>query len=306
MPNSKESLTAICVLAVWLGVTAMCVGFRPEHLWLGLLLAALFFACGATRRLMVALMPFIIFGISYDWMNIVPNYMVNPVDVQGLYESEKALFGIAAGGSVLTPNEFFAVHNCALMDFMAGIFYLCWVPLPIVFGLWLYFTGRELPYLHFALVFLLVNLLGFAFYYVHPAAPPWYVALHGFEAVPGTPGDVAGLGRFDAMTGLGIFDGLYARNSNVFAALPSLHSAYTLVALIYAVRSRSPLAWTAALAVVTLGIWFTAVYSSHHYIIDVLAGICCAFAGFLLFEYVLMKIGPFASFIDKYARFISK
>lgn len=28
---------------------------------------------------------------------------------------------------------------------------------------------------------------------------------------------------------------------------------------------------TAVLAVVTLGIWFTAVYSSHHYIIDVLA-----------------------------------
>ena len=52
---------------------------------------------------------------------------------------------------------------------------------------------QELPYLHFALVFLLINLVGFTFYYIHPAAPPWYVALHGFEAVPGTPGDVAGL-----------------------------------------------------------------------------------------------------------------
>ncbi len=76
-------------------------------------------------------------------------------------------------------------------------------------------------------MFLLVNLLGFAGYYIHPAAPPWYVAGHGFEAVVGTRGEVAGLGAFDAMTGLGIFDGLYARNSNVFAALPSLHSAYT-------------------------------------------------------------------------------
>lgn len=306
LPPRRQALWCAGTLLMWLAVTALFIGFRPEHIVMALLIFALFFLNGTTRRLVVALAPFFIFGISYDWMNIVPNYMVNPVDVQGLYESEKSLFGIAAGGSVLTPNEFFAVHNCALMDFMAGIFYLCWVPLPIVFGLWLYFTGRELPYLHFALVFLLVNLLGFAFYYVHPAAPPWYVALHGFEAVPGTPGDVAGLGRFDAMTGLGIFDGLYARNSNVFAALPSLHSAYTLVALIYAVRSRSPLAWTAVLAVVTLGIWFTAVYSSHHYIIDVLAGICCAFAGFLLFEYALMKIGPFARFIDKYARFISK
>lgn len=185
---------------------------------MAVLIFALFFICGPTRRLVVALAPFFIFGISYDWMNIVPNYMVNPVDVQGLYETEKSLFGIATGAGTLTPNEFFAIHHCAAADFAAGIFYLCWVPLPIVFGLWLYFTGKTGQYLHFAMVFLLVNLLGFTFYYIHPAAPPWYVALHGFEAVPGTPGDVAGLGRFDEMTGLGIFNGLYARNSNVFAA----------------------------------------------------------------------------------------
>ncbi len=60
----------------------------------------------------------------------------------------------------------------------------------------IYFTGRRNDYLHFAVVFLLVNLIGFTFYYIHPAAPPWYVALHGFEAVPGTPGSVAGLGAF--------------------------------------------------------------------------------------------------------------
>lgn len=82
------------------------------------------------------------------------------------------------------------------------------------------------------------------------------------------------------MTGLGIFDSLYTRNSNVFAAMPSLHSAYTLVALIYAVRSHSSAVWIAVLAVVTAGIWFTAVYTSHHYILDVLGGIACAFAGF--------------------------
>jgi hypothetical protein len=28
-----------------------------------------------------------------------------------------------------------------------------------------------------------------------------------------------------------------------------------------------------------LGIWFAAVYSSHHYVLDVLAGIACGLAG---------------------------
>lgn len=306
LPTLRESVVCAGALCLWLAVTALCIGFRPEHVVLAALIFTLFFFNGSTRRLVIALIPFFLFGISYDWMNILPNYEVNPVDVAGLYNTEKTLFGITvAEAEVLTPNEFFAIHHTPLMDFLAGIFYLCWVPLPIVYGLYLYFSGRRNAYLHFAIVFLLVNLLGFALYYVHPAAPPWYVALHGFEAVPGTPGDVAGLGRFDQMTGLGIFDALYARNSNVFAAMPSLHSAYTLIAFVYALRSRSPLGWRIVLGVVTAGIWFTAVYSSHHYILDVLGGIATALAGIAIFEYGLMKIPAVARFIGRYTKYIS-
>lgn len=305
LPSRKESIALFTSLAVWLCVTAICVGFRPEHIWLALLICSLFFGCRTSRKIVVALLPFIVFGISYDWMNIVHNYEVNPVDIQGIYETEKALFGISAEGTALTPNEFFALHTNPVLDFLGGFFYLCWVPVPILFGLYLYFDRQEKVYLSFALVFLLVNFIGFAGYYIHPAAPPWYVALHGFEFQLGTPGDVAGLGAFDQMTGLGIFNGLYGRNANVFAAVPSLHSAYTLVALIYSFRSRTPWWMRIFLAVVTLGIWFTAVYTSHHYIIDVTLGILCAFIGFLLFEYVLMRIPAFSRFIDRYARYVA-
>lgn len=304
MPSLRESVLCAAGLLLWLVVTALFVGFRPEHVVLALLIFALFFFNVSTRRLVIALVPFFLFGISYDWMNILPNYKVNPVDVAGLYETEKSLFGIATAEGVFTPNEFFGLHHTAFVDFLAGIFYLCWVPLPVVFGLYLYFSRRTEWYLHFAIVFLLVNLLGFAIYYIHPAAPPWYVALHGFEAVEGTPGDVAGLGRFDDMIGLGIFNALYARNSNVFAAVPSLHSAYTFVAFIYALLSRAPKGWTITLGVVSAGIWFTAVYTSHHYIIDVLLGIGTALAGIALFEWVLMRLGPVARFVERYAGYV--
>lgn len=301
----KELLPCVMALALWLIVTALFVGFRPEHLVMAALIFCLFSFNGVTRRLVVALLPFFIFGISYDWMNILPNYKVNPVNVEALYNTEKSIFGIGTAAGLLTPNEFFAIHKSAFMDFMAGIFYLCWVPLPVFYGLWLYFTGKTAGYIHFALVFLLVNLIGFTIYYIHPAAPPWYVALHGFEAVEGTPGDVAGLGAFDAMTGLGIFEGLYARNSNVFAALPSLHSAYTFVAFVYAFICRSSAVWKTILGVVTVGIWFTAVYTSHHYIIDVLGGISCALVGIAIFELGLMRIPAFASFIGRYSEYIT-
>lgn len=306
LPSRHEAIWCAGCLCFWLVITAAFIGFRPEHILLAVLLFAMFFITGTTRRILIALLPFIIFGISYDWMNLKPNYEVNPIDVRGLYESEKNLFGITlANGLTLTPNEYFAEHNHPVMDLFAGIFYLCWVPLPIVYGLWLYFSAQRKPYLHFSLVFLLVNLLGFAIYYIHPAAPPWFVAHYGLQPILGTPGEVAGLGRFDEMTGLSIFHGLYARNANVFAAVPSLHSAYTLIAFMYAFRSRSPLAWKIILGIVTLGIWFTAVYTSHHYIIDVLLGICTAVVGMLLFEYVLMRIRGFRRFIDRYAAYIT-
>lgn len=305
MPTARETSVLLISLAVWLGVTALCIGFRPEHIVLAVLLAALFIATPLTRRTVVALIPFALFGISYDWMNILPNYEVNPVDIQGLYEAEKGCFGITVGEAMrLTPNEFFALHHAPWADILAGFFYLCWVPVPIVFGLYLFFSGNEKGYLHFALVFLLVNLLGFAGYYIHPAAPPWYVASHGFDFMPGTPGEVAGLGRFDQLTGLGIFHGLYARNANVFAAVPSLHSAYMLVAFIYSVRLHCPLWIKIACGVICAGIWWTAVYSSHHYIIDVLCGIGVTLLGYALFEYVLMRIPAFSRFISRYAAYI--
>ncbi len=305
-PSVRQASACIGALTVWLAVTALFIGLRPEHVFMALVIAVLFFITGSTRRLIVALIPFALFGISYDWMNLCPNYMVNPIDISGLYHAEKSIFGITvAEGVTLTPNEYFAQHTTPVMDFMAGLFYLCWVPVPIIFGLWMYLRGYERNYVHFALVFLFVNLLGFTFYYVHPAAPPWYVAMHGMEPIFGTPGNVAGLAAFDRMTGLSIFDALYGRNSNVFAAMPSLHSAYTLVACIYAMRlphtASSRTAWVVALAIITLGIWFTAVYTSHHYLLDVAGGIACGLAGAAIFELLLMRIPGFARFVDNYA-----
>ena len=305
LPPTREIIILVVCLGLWLAITATFVGFRPEHPLLAILVTALFCLHPQTKKLVIALMPFVVFAVSYDWMNICPNYKVNPIDVQGLYEAEKSLFGITTTSGVLTPNEYFNIHNCSFMDFWAGVFYLCWVPVPILFGLSLYFTKQRAVYLRFALVFLFVNLIGFCGYYIHPAAPPWYVMKYGFEPILNTPGDVAGLGRFDAMTGLGIFDFLYSRNSNVFAAVPSLHSAYMVIAFYYSLKAKYPNWLRFIFGVIMFGIWFTAIYSAHHYVIDAILGAGCAVLGIFLFEKVLLKWSPFNRFIKRYTQFIS-
>lgn len=249
-----------------------------------------------TRKLALALTPWLIFACSYDAMRLYPNYEVNPIDVRGLYDAEKSIFGI---GSMI-PGEYFALHNCPFADFMAGLFYLCWVPVPLGFGIYLYLKGRKELYLRFSIAFLFVNLLGFCGYYIHPAAPPWYAMNYGFEAVLNTPGNVAGLGRFDAMTGLQIFHSLYGKNANVFAAVPSLHAAYMLIATIYAAIGKLNKCTVATFAFICAGIWWTAVYTGHHYIIDVLLGIATATIGIAILEKVLFKTPTIKKMLQKY------
>lgn len=304
LPSGKETWIVLGISALFLLLTGIFVGLRPEHLLIIALFLFLFFIGTETRKLAVALLPFIIFGVSYDWMRVYPNYMVNPIDVQGLYEAEKALFGINIEGTRLIPCEYFAMHHNSVADFFAGIFYLTWVPVPIAFGLWLYFIKDRKLYLRFSIVFLFVNLLGFAGYYIHPAAPPWYAINYGFEPILNTPGNAAGLARFDELLGISVFDSIYGRNANVFAAVPSLHAAYMLIAVVYAFIKKVNWILITILSVLCVGIWATAVYSCHHYIIDVLLGVGCALAGILLFEKGLMKLHFFQRFIDRYTIYI--
>ena len=273
MPSRKETLTVVGITALFLLLTAVCLGLRPEHLLMAFIFLALFFAGIPTRKLAVALLPFFIFGISYDWMRVFPNYEVNPIDVAGIYNLEKSWFGINDNGNLLIPCEYFTLHNWKFADFMAGIFYLCWVPVPIAFGIYLYLKKERSLYLRFAMVFLFVNLIGFAGYYIHPA-------------------------------GLSVFQSIYGRNANVFAAVPSLHAAYMVIPLYYAIVRKSSKMLIALFAIILVGIWCTAVYSSHHYIIDVLLGIFCALLGIFVFEKGLMKIGGFKRFFERYYNYI--
>lgn len=304
LPSRNEILTVVVIAIIFIAITTVFVGLRPEHLLIVSIFLILFFAGKSTRKLAVGLLPFFIFGISYDWMRVYPNYEVNPIDVRNLYDLEKFLFGIEENGTLLIPCEYFALHHSVIADILAGFFYLCWVPVPIALGLWLYLKKDRRLYLRFSIVFLLVNLIGFAGYYIHPAAPPWYAINYGFEAILNTPGNTAALGRFDELVGLPIFDSLYSRNSNVFAAIPSLHAAYMVVAFYYALVKKCHPAIITIFAVLMCGIWFTAVYSSHHYIIDVLLGITCALLGILFFEKGLMKIPGFIKFFNRYQHYI--
>ena len=64
---------------------------------------------------------------------------------------------------------------------------------------------------------------------------------------------------------------MYTKNANVFAAIPSLHAAFPTILLIYGLKKGLKYA-AIPFFVIMIGIWFAAIYTYHHYIIDVLLG----------------------------------
>ncbi len=117
---------------------------------------------------------------------------------------------------------------------------------------------------------------------------------------PHTPGNAAGLGHFDSYFHVTIFSALYSKSSNVFAAMPSLHASYPLTVLYYGMKYR--LGWVNILfASIMAGIWFAAVYSGHHYVLDVLAGIGCGLAGIGLFNLLYARVGWFNRLVNGWA-----
>ena len=285
---SRKSLILTALLTLfyfsWFYFT---IGVRPDHIgfFFGILVG--YYAHPISRRFVSGLSIFILYTFLYDSHKVIPNYVVNPVHLKEPYFLELSLFGITTPEGVLTPSQYFQVNTHPFLDVITGLFYLCWMPVPLLLASYFTFTNRVILF-QFSLAFMMVNLIGWTIYYLYPAAAPWYIDLYGFTENYGIPGHVAGLGRFDDFFGITLFKDLYTKASNVFAAIPSLHSAYPVVAFVYGVKAR--LGWfNYFLALVMVGIWFAAVYTNHHYIIDVALGVAVAVLGIFVFERVLLK-----------------
>lgn len=258
------------------------VGWRSDHAVMLGLVTCLSLLHKETYKIVLTFSGFAIFWIIYDALRIFPNYRLNPVHILEPYELELALFGIMDAGKMIVPCEWFLTRTNDLASLIAGSSYLLWMPAPMAYALYLMFKDRAVM-IDFTYGFLLTCFIGFILYYAYPAAPPWYYLNYGVGTDYTIPGSEGLLSEFDRILGVSIFNGIYAKGGNVFCAIPSLHSAYPALCILTALRRK-----TYVLAFIFLlwgfGTWFAAVYSQHHYILDVLLGIICAILGHTLIK----------------------
>ena len=133
--------------------------------------------------------------------------------------------------------------------------------LALGFYIWIRRLGQAFKELMFGLV--AASLIADIVFVLYPTAPPWMAAEQGMLQVHHVLKQSLLDLHLSGMAGL-IGD---SHRYNVVAALPSMHAAFPVVALVVAIRYGLP-RWLIALQAAQLvGVWFAIVYLGDHYLV---------------------------------------
>lgn len=219
--------------------------FLPIGTWL-----ALFFSCGF---------------IPAEWR---PSIFVRVLP---------ALETILYGGDL---SDVLASSTNSFLDILA------WIPygvghytLPFVVSTICFVFGPPKTLPVFAFAFGWNNWLAVLIQICFPTAPPWYQRLYGLNpANYNVQGNAGGLARIDELFGVKMYSGAFSASPLVFGAFPSLHSGFAVMEALF--LSHLFPKYTPAFFSYVLWIWWSTMYLTHHYFVDLIGGAAVAFSIF--------------------------
>lgn len=271
-------MVALLLGGIHLAIVSL-TGLRPEHVIADGLIIGLPWVGPRALTFAKAALPLWITGVVVDNQRYLP--LLGKIHTGDMHALE---LGIFPGPGGVTWPEYLNAHPHTILDLFCGASYALYLYEFLGLAIFFFFTQRE-KFAPIAWAFFWANTLGAIVYVFCPVAPPWYIIEHGLgpailHAAPG----MGGCARFDALLGIHYFADFYARNPNVFGAMPSLHVGYPLLCVLYTWERgwkwRVPtLAFNALVA-------FSAVYLAHHWILDVLVGFGVAVLSYYLGNWV--------------------
>ncbi len=165
------------------------------------------------------------------------------------------------------------------LDVAATIFYFLHFAFPLALGFAFWIKDRHL-FRRFAAALLAMSFTAFVFYLLVPVAPPWLASQQGY---------LPHVEKIISHTLPSSTDWFYQHlNPNQVAAMPSLHAAFPVLGLLYAVKLWGRRAWP--LALWCLAVIFSIVYLGEHYLADALAGIVFALAAYFVVETIAARL----------------
>lgn len=200
----------------------------------------------------------------------IPLSMKRPISVKVLPVLETIFYGD-------NLSEILASKTNTFLDILSwlpyGLIHFA-LPFVVAFLIFVFAPPQTLP--QFCWSFGFMNLSGVVVQnMIFSCAPPWYKVLHGLEkanySMKGSPG---GLGRIDQLLGFDMYTSGFTNSPLIFGAMPSLHSGCSTMDalwLTYLLPKGAPI-WITYV----VWLWFSTMYLTHHYFIDVVAGSCLA------------------------------
>ncbi|MBX6343162.1 MAG: inositol phosphorylceramide synthase [Thermomicrobiaceae bacterium] len=164
-------------------------------------------------------------------------------------------------------------------------------PLLFAFLLWI---GNKERFWHFSLTLLMMTYVGFVFYLLYPAAPPWMANdwgnIHGLQIPFNQVWQALAPKQYHDLDQFQIWSMV---SGNPVAAMPSLHAAYPWLTMLFAVKffGKKGLLF----GIYNLALWFAVLYLGQHWAIDILAGIALANAAFLVMTVAWPRIRKMAN-----------
>ena len=172
-------------------------------------------------------------------------------------------------------SNILSTHQNTFLDIMAWLPYgIAHFGAPVVVSaiLFPFSSPGTLPV--FARSFGYMNLIGVIIQQLFPCSPPWYENLYGLApanySIHGSP---AGLARIDKLFGVPMYTPAFTGSPIVFGAFPSLHAACATIEALFLSHvfpRLRPLFIT-----YTLWLWWSTMYLSHHYAVDLVGGSLC-------------------------------
>ncbi|MEX0617159.1 MAG: phosphatase PAP2 family protein [Candidatus Woykebacteria bacterium] len=282
MTKRQNVITALLIAylaTVVILMIARNISITPDRLFIFLLFGAVIAGRGIT--FLKDWTPFFALVLAYEMLRGFADNFFAP-HVKLLVDAEKFLFAGHIPTEVL-QSLFYTSGQIGFVDIGAMIVYFLHFPLPLGVAFFLWLRDKS-HYYRYIIALIVLSFSGFITFLFFPAAPPWYAANEGLIHVT----KITNL-AVDHLGWTWNLSYYYSRlNPNPVAAMPSLHSAYPLLALL-ALRAYSKKLFWFFLPYPIL-VWFSIVYLGEHYVIDVIGGIVYALAAYyVVYNYSEVK-----------------
>ncbi len=205
------------------------IWFSPDQFFIFALVGVMFI--GRVKLFILDWGPFMLLYLSYEFLRGLVPFISKHVNIFPMVNMDEKIFGFIP--TVKLQSLFYNPINLHWYDYVAVTLYICHFVTPMIVAFIFWMKDRQI-FKRYTLALLILSYAAFLTYIIYPAMPPWMASSYGY--IPPIK-EVTGVVMSHFFTTPFHLPSLYSiMDANPVAAMPSLHSAFPMLILLYLVR----------------------------------------------------------------------